>query len=83
LKYSPIKGQYIDNKGYARYKDTDKLVHIHVAEKYILKRKLLPYEEVHHINEDKLDNSIQNLRVISISEHKLIHFSHWLKRVFR
>lgn len=29
--------------------------------------------EIHHVNEDKLDNRIENLRIVSRLEHKRIH----------
>ena len=38
-----------------------------------LNRKLLPTEIVHHINHDKLDNRLENLQVVSRSEHNKIH----------
>lgn len=38
-----------------------------------LKRKLLPSEIVHHLNHDKLDNRLENLSVVSRSEHNKIH----------
>lgn len=67
------RGQYIDKNGYARYIDTDKLVHRHVVEKYILGRKLLPNEEVHHKNRNKLDNRIKNLQVVTHGQHVAKH----------
>jgi len=76
-KYSQ-RGQYIDERGYARYKNTNKLVHRHVAEKYIVHRKLLPNEDVHHKNRNKLDNRIENLQVINHSDHMTNHFIHKL-----
>ncbi|MDN5846345.1 MAG: HNH endonuclease [Candidatus Nitrosocosmicus sp.] len=42
--------------------------HVDVMEKHI-GRYLRKGEEVHHINEDKLDNRIQNLQLMSRSEH--------------
>lgn len=43
-----------------------------VMEKYI-GRYLLPEEIVHHKNEDKLDNRIENLVIVTRAEHVRIH----------
>ena len=64
---------YIDQDGYKRYSDSNKLVHRHVAEMK-LGRKLKAGEVVHHINRDKLDNRRSNLWVFKSQEqHKYIH----------
>ncbi|MDR2097797.1 MAG: HNH endonuclease, partial [Spirochaetaceae bacterium] len=47
---------YIDNNGYARFKDNGELVHRSVAEMK-LGRSLKKGEVVHHKNRDKQDNS--------------------------
>ena len=68
------KGQYIDDYGYARFVGSNKLVHRYVAEKYVVRRKLLPNEEVHHRNRNKLDNRRSNLWVFNSQyEHNEIH----------
>lgn len=46
-----------------------------------LKRPLRDDEVVHHINGDKTDNRVENLAVMSQSEHAQIHFRR--KRVHR
>jgi len=64
---------YIDQNGYRRFIDTDKLVHRYVVEKEI-GRKLYPGEVVHHKNRNKLDNSPNNLQVFeSQEEHDRVH----------
>lgn len=67
------RGQYIGLDGYVRYINSDKLVHRHVAEKYIIYRKLKDNEVVHHINGKKLDNRKENLKVMDTFDHDAYH----------
>jgi hypothetical protein len=64
---------YIDDNGYFRFKNSNKLVHRWVVEKK-LGRKLRAGEVVHHINRNKRDNSHDNLQVFaSQEEHDAQH----------
>jgi hypothetical protein len=53
---------YTDDKGYKRFKDSNKSVHRWAAEKKE-GRKLKPKEVVHHHDRDKTNNSPDNLYV--------------------
>ncbi len=65
------KGFYIDRDGY-------KIIHINrkhyrehrVIMENFLGRKLLTTEIIHHINHNKLDNRVENLEIVSRSDHK-------------
>ena len=47
--------------------------HRYVMEQH-LGRKLTRLEQIHHINGDKLDNRIENIMVMSNSEHQKLHW---------
>ncbi|NBS67400.1 hypothetical protein EBT31_00605 [bacterium] len=50
--------------------------HRYVMEQH-LGRKLEPWEHVHHINGDHADNSVENLQVLTNSEHQKLELSQW------
>lgn len=72
---APKRGSrtYIDPNGYERYSDSRRLKHIHIAEVYVVRRKLRDDEVVHHKNWNKLDNRASNLRVMTWWEHRDLH----------
>lgn len=65
-------GDILSTDGY--YIKQNKKVHRNIMEQYI-GRKLSPTEIVHHINGNKLDNRIENLQLLTRSEHNILHFS--------
>ena len=73
-------GKYIDDKGYVRVLMPEHPANLHgyiyehrlVIENY-LDRKLASWETVHHINEVKIDNRVENLFLTTFAEHSSIH----------
>ena len=72
--HMPDGSGWINVHGYWSVRKDGKHVHVHrlLMEGY-LDRSLKSDEIVHHINGDKLDNRIENLQVMTISEHSIEH----------
>lgn len=69
--YHPVKKmEAISYDGYRVY--SGKKVHRIIMEEY-LGRKLLSSEIIHHIDGNKLNNDINNLKVMSRKEHSILH----------
>ena len=68
-------GTWIDDWGYRRIRINGKYIKEH---RYLmsqhLNRSLNRNEHVHHINGNKLDNRIENLIILSPSEHSSLHW---------
>jgi len=70
--------KFVDHKGYVRIildsKNPKRYIYEH---RYLIEqkigRKLKAYESVHHINELKLDNRLENLFLTTNSEHSSLH----------
>ena len=68
------KGGWIDSKGYKQTTRNSKNIRFHrLIMENKLGRKLKNNEVVHHINGNKLDNRIKNLRVMLKKKHDELH----------
>jgi len=67
--YYDSRDMKLNKKGYPIFKDSEKPLHVYVAEKYMIKRKLDRDEVVHHVNGDKLNFHPSNLAVMHYKDH--------------
>lgn len=81
------KKSRINNFGYRVVFDPDsaqsnikgeRLEHRKIMEEYI-GRPLTQDEVIHHINKNRLDNRIENLRIMTRSEHQRLHINEYWK----
>lgn len=81
-KHPLYKGGHINESGYRVIWVNRKLVpeHRHLMEVH-LGRKLGDHEVVHHINENKLDNRVENLEVMRDGDHTIHHHKGWASPV--
>ena len=80
LCHSNAKTYIINDWGYlCFFNKQQKPVHRWVAEKYVIKRRLLSGEVVHHKDGDKLNNQPENLQVFANQiEHTMHHVNNLL-----
>jgi hypothetical protein len=72
------KGGIIKTNGYVKVWDSETQKYVFQHRKIVeesIGRKLTNSEDVHHINYNKEDNSIENLMLITKSEHSKLHES--------
>lgn len=68
------KTAYIDNKGYLRWRTTDKLCHREIAwENRIRGSGKFGECDIHHIDENKFNNQPTNLEVLTREQHQFEH----------
>lgn len=60
---------YEDEKGYLRFKDSDKLVHRWVAAKKYGGEEQIRDKEVHHLDGNKRNNNHNNIILLSKEDH--------------
>ena len=70
------KDWHINNGGYYyKFRDNKRLLQHRVVMEEFLGRELTTDEHVHHIDGDKLNNSIENLEVLLKSDHHKHHIN--------
>lgn len=75
--YYDKKDMELNGRGYPIYRDSKKVVHLYVAENYVIKRKLQDGEVVHHVDGDKKNFNPNNLIVLSRADHNKIERDMW------
>ncbi len=80
-KINPNGHGHITNKGHRRIWNTDEkrfvMEHRYIWEKHF--GEIPKGMQIHHIDENKLNNNISNLKLVSSLEHKRIHSGCYIK----
>ena len=66
-------GYHVTRKGYLRGRHGDRLVLAHVVAWEAVNGPVPEGMQIHHVNDDKTDYRIENLRLVDATTHKRIH----------